>query len=234
MKRVDGIYGCFYIAFFIVVCVAVFLDKWLLIYTKPIVTLSLTIVYITYVEKVNLLFPISMVLITAIDILTYIDFLFYFDIIAVLITVFYIVCVLQLRKFVAKEDIRIKKIISPPAIISIVLVFYLIYSITQLALPRVDNSIASVMLIIIGMLMFSAFSFIIYVGDRYEKSIYLFIAASCTLFVDALLAVNELYYYNRVFTVLINIAEISGIYFFASFFIETKPKNSILKEKKYF
>ncbi len=82
--------------------------------------------------------------------------------------------------------------------------------------------------------MFSAFSFIIYVTDRYEKSLYLFIAASCTLFVDALLAVNELYFYSRVFTVLINIAEISGIYFFASFFIETKLKDPASKEESFF
>ncbi|GAA4274645.1 hypothetical protein GCM10022258_39410 [Aquimarina gracilis] len=119
-------------------------------------------------------------------------------------------------------------------IIGVVLVFYVLYSIVQLTLPRVDNSIEYVVFIVISMLAFSAFSFIIYVSDRYEKTLYLFIAASCTIFVDALLAINELYYYNRVFTVLVNIAEVFGLYFFASFFIETEPKNSTLKEDSFF
>ncbi|MEB3345549.1 hypothetical protein U6A24_08770 [Aquimarina gracilis] len=127
-----------------------------------------------------------------------------------------------------------KKLMSSPMIIGVVLVFYVLYSIVQLTLPRVDNSIEYVVFIVISMLAFSAFSFIIYVSDRYEKTLYLFIAASCTIFVDALLAINELYYYNRVFTVLVNIAEVFGLYFFASFFIETEPKNSTLKEDSFF
>lgn len=234
MKKLSITYWGFYIAFFIVICAAIFLDKWVLVYVKPLATLSLTILYLKSVKKIDVLFPASMIVILVTDFFTYVDFLKYFNVIAILITTFYILCILLLRRFIIKEDVKPKKIISAPLIISVVLIFYLIFSITQLTLPTISDSLGYVMLIVLSMLAFSAFCFVIYVADRYEKSMYLFIAASCTLFVDALLAVNELYFYNRAFTVLINIAEILGIYFFAGFFIETKLKDDNHISKKYF
>ncbi len=101
-------------------------------------------------------------------------------------------------------------------------------------MPKVEGSLGSVAMIVVSLLLFVIASFFIYVADRYEKSIYLFIAACCTLFVDALLAINELYYYTRVFTVLINIAEIAGLYFFTFFLIEAKLIDEKTSKEKYF
>ncbi len=214
--------------------VAVFFDKWLLIYVKPVVPVSLVLLYMNYVKKVNPLFPICMAVITATDVFIYIDFIKYYDIIAILISVFYALCILQLKRFISKEDIKLKVFISPPAMIGTILIAYLIFSISELALPKLRDSIGTMVLIIASLLFFSAVSFFIYLADKHEKSIYLFIAACCTLFVDALLAVSELYYYKTIFTVLINIAEIVGVYFFTLFFLETKPIDAKSSLEKYF
>ncbi|WP_160114517.1 hypothetical protein [Aquimarina sp. AU474] len=177
---------------------------------------------------------ISIFLILTTDIFIYIDFLKYYDIIAVLITLFYFFCILSLKKYIIRADIVLSKLASPPVIISVILIGYLIFSITELVLPKIRDSVGAIVMIVISLVGFSGVSFFIYVADRYEKSIYLFVAACCTLFVDALLAINELYYYNRVFTTLINIAEIAGVYFFTSFFIETKEITNRSTEKEYF
>ncbi len=234
MKKINITYLLFYCAFAIVVFIAIFLDKWLLVYSKPIVPMSLIVLYLVHVKKVNLLFPLSMLVIAITDIFNYIDFIRYYDSIALLISSFYVLCIFLLRDYIVKDDIKLNRIVSLPVVVSTILITYLIYTITELALPKVGNSLGSVAIIVISVLLFVAVSFFIYVADRYEKSIYLFIAACCTLFVDALLAINELYYYTRVFTILINIAEIAGLYFFTSFFIETKNRDMELKEEVYF
>lgn len=164
-----------------------------------------------------------MLVIAITDVFIYLDFVKYYTVIAVLIFTFYGVCSLLLKDFISKKDIKLKVFASPPVIVSMFLIGYLIFSITDLVLPKIINSIGAMNLIITGLLLFVTICFFIYVSDRYKKSIYLFIAACCTLFVDALLAINELYYYSREFTILINGVEILGLYFFTKFFIDTKP-----------
>lgn len=233
MKKINITYLLTYFAFLIVICVAVFFDKWVLIYVKPIVPISLVLLYQRFVKKTNLLFPLSMLVIATTDVFVYLDFVKYFSIIAILIALFYMLCLLLLKNFISIQEIKLNRLTSPPVIVSTLLIGYLIFSITELVLPKIINSIGSIVLIIVSLLLFVTVCFFIYVANRYEKSIYLFIASCCTLFVDAFLAINELYYYSRLFTTLINIVEIAGIYFFTIFFVETKLVKKKRLEDKY-
>ncbi|PKV52129.1 hypothetical protein ATE84_4231 [Aquimarina sp. MAR_2010_214] len=232
MKKINITYLLTYFAFLIVICVAIFFDKWLLIYVKPIVPVSLILLYQRFAKKTNFLFPLSMLVIAVTDVFVYLDFMKYFSVIAILIASFYTLCLLLLKDFISIQEIKLNKLISPPAIVGVLLIGYLIFAITGLVLPKIINSIESIILIILSLLLFVTVCFFIYVANRYEKSIYLFIASCCTLFVDAFLAINELYYYSRSFTTLINIVEIAGIYFFTIFLVETKlVKKERLKDK---
>jgi len=222
-----------YIAFVLVVVVAAFFEKSMLIYVKPIAIVAIMVLYVTSVSGNKILFPLSMIIIIANDSLVLIDFLKYFKVITILISTFYFLCILQLRKYIAREDLKTDRLLSYPALIGMALVFYLIYSIAQLTLPTLDGLLNYVLVIIFGVLAFSTPCFIVYISDRYKNSIYLFVAASCSILVDMLLAINEFFYYDRVFTVLINMGEIIGIYFFASFFIETQLKQ-MSDNKPYF
>ncbi len=233
MKKINITYLFTYFTFLIVICVAIFFDKWVLIYVKPIVPISLIFLYQRFVKKTNLLFPLSMLVIAATDVFVYLDFVKYFSTIAILIALFYALCLLLLKNFISIQEIKLNKLMSPQAIVSILLIGYLIFSITRLVLPKIINSVESVLLIIVSLLLFVTVCFFIYVANRYEKSIYLFIASCCTLFVDAFLAINELYFYSRLFTTLINIVEIAGIYFFTIFFVETKLVKKKRLEDKY-
>ncbi|MEW7290449.1 hypothetical protein [Aquimarina sp. 2304DJ70-9] len=189
--------------------------------------------YLQSVEKVNVLFPLSMIAITVTNIFVYIDFVKYYDVIAFLITIYYLLSVFLLKRFIKKDDIRLHALISPQSIIGIVLIIYLILSISEIALPAINSSLIGVVVVLLSMLLFFVVSFFIYVSNRYEKSIYVFISACCALFVNALLGINELYYYSKVFTVLINIAEILSLYFFTRFFVETKLIDTKVSKGKY-
>ncbi|GAA4274647.1 hypothetical protein GCM10022258_39430 [Aquimarina gracilis] len=108
------------------------------------------------------------------------------------------------------------------------------FAISELALPQIKDSVVVVVIVVASMILFVVTSFFIYLANRYEKVIFLFIAACCALFINGLLGLNELYYYNKIFTVLINIAEGIGVYFFTRFFIEAKPVNNDFLNEKYF
>ena len=233
LKIKSPTYLFFYISFLLVICSAIFFDKLLLVYVKPVVQLALILLYLKNVEKVKLLFPVCMLAVLVTNIFVYLDFLKYFDFIVFFVSVYYVGGIFLLKKYIVKKDISIKKIVSPPVLVSTLLIGYLIFNIAQLVLPKVGTSIISTLLITIGALLFSVVCFIVYLADRFEKSIYLFVTASCTIFIDSLLAINEIYYYTRVFTVIINIAEIIGLYFLTSFFVETRKKNLILKEENF-
>ncbi len=233
MKKINVTYILIYFAFFIVICVTIFFDKWILIYVKPIVPILLIFLYQSLVKKTNFLFPISMLVIAVTDVFVYLDFVTYFPVIAILIALFYILCIFLLKNFISIKDIKLNRLISPQVIVSVLLIGYLVFSITGLVLPKIINFIGSIILIIVSLLLFATVCFFIYVANRYEKSIYLFIASCCTLFVDAFIAINELYYYSRLFTTLINIVEITGLYFFTIFFVETKLVKKKRLEDKY-
>jgi len=234
LKSVNITYALFYISFLTVLVVAVFLEKKYLLYVKPLATVSLIVLYLDQAKTKNVFVIISLVVIMATDTFTYIDFEGYFERIASLITVFYSFCVLALRGYLSEEEVNPAKLVSVPVIISAILISYLIYTITEMVFPKIEDSIVFVVMIVIGLVTFFLICFFIYVADRFEKSIFLFVAGCCTMFVDALLAVNELYYYTTVFTVLINFAEILGLYFFIRFFIQAEPKDMQSLSKEYF
>ncbi|KZS41813.1 hypothetical protein AWE51_20685 [Aquimarina aggregata] len=215
-------------------CSAIFLDKSSLIYTKPFVQIALIVLYLTEVKRINFLFPIMMLAVLVLDVFIYIDFVKYLNLITALVLVYYLGGVLMLKQYISKEDIKVSKLVSLPVLVSVAFVSYLIYAIAELALPRAKDSIGAILLIATGALVFSMANFIVYMVDRYEKSIYLFVTACCTLFIDGLLAINEMYYYAKVFTILINLVEITGLYFLTSFFIETKLIETKSSKGKYF
>ncbi len=234
MKNPNFTYIFFYSSFLVVIIVAMFFNEGLLLYFKPMIPLSLILLYVNSVKKINFLFPVSLLVLAITNIFVSLDFVRYYDVIAILITSYYLLCVFLSREFISKQDIKLNKLTSPPVVISIILIVYVMFSIAELALPKIKDSLAGVISALISMLLFSAISFFIYLSDKYEKAIFLFVAACCTLVVNALLGINELYYYSRIFTVLINIVETLGIYFFTRFLLETKPVNKEFLKEKYF
>ena len=159
MRKADTTYLIFYIAYLIVVCVSAFFDKKLLVYIKPIVSVSLIYLYLKFVKEKRVLFLLCMLVIAATDVFIYLDFVKYYNVISVLIFTFYGLCSFLLKDFISKKDINIKVFASPTVIVSVFLIGYLIFSITDLILPKIINSIGAMILIIIGLLLFVSICF---------------------------------------------------------------------------
>lgn len=226
-------YGIFYSCFVLVIFVAMFFEASYLVYVKPSIPISLILVSIFGSEKMNLYYIISMVILMVNDTFVYLNFKEYFDLVAVCIITFYLLCMLLLRKFIALKDLQIKKIITFPIITSGLLMGYLIVSISQLVLPSLMESIVSFFAILIALLSFALTCFLIYIIDRYKGNVRLFASANCCLFVNALLLINHFYYHTRIFTVLVNVAEIAGLYFFLRFLMEAKQGEMIDEKNQY-
>ncbi|MFD2561773.1 hypothetical protein [Aquimarina rubra] len=182
----------------------------------------------------NIYYLMSMLVLIFNDTLIYLDFAKYFDLVAVTIIFFYSLCVVLLKNYITIADIQIKKLVTFPILISLVLISYLIFSISQLVLPNLIDSVVSFFMILIVLLIFVATCFFIYIIDKFQGNFRLFISASCCLFVSALLLINFFYYHTRVFTTLINVAEIAGLYFFLRFLMEAKPIDTEFENEKYF
>lgn len=168
-----------------------------------------------------------------IDVFVCMGFVKYYTIIAILLALYYAIGTFLLRHFVHKQDFKINKV-TPSVMVGGILVGYLVYSISELVLPKLIDQIGFMLLILISLLQFVTVCFFIYITERYEKAICLFVAACCTLFVDAIVPINELYYYNKMFVPLLTITEIGGVYSLTIFFMTAKPINGKIVEDKYF
>jgi len=235
LKGVKGTYLLFYLSFLIVVLVAVFCEMLHLVYVKPLVPISLGVIGLMYLQRsLRFYFTLSMLTIMVNDTLVYWDFGKYFNQVAITIIIFYFFCLLLLKNYISLKDINLKKFLSFPIMISVILIGYLTFEISVLVLPNLQDSIVAFFLILIVLFFFVGTCFFIYIIDEFQGNFRLFITASCCLFVTALLLINNFYYYDRIFTVLINIAEVIGLYFFVNFFLYAKPIDSEHKEENYF
>ncbi|SEM12024.1 hypothetical protein SAMN04487910_4168 [Aquimarina amphilecti] len=222
MRFVKLSYALFYFSYIVVIIVALFFDRIHLIYVKPLVPISLIFIYVINSKSVNFFFIISMIVIAVNDTLVYIDFDKYFDIVGLLIVSFYLINVFLLRNYISLKDIKFKEFVSFPIIISFVLISYLIFSVSQLVIPVLVDSIFTFFMILLVLLFFVGTCFFIYIIDKYKGNFKLFVSASCCLFVNALLLISHFYYYAREFTILANLAEIAGLYFFLKFLIDAR------------
>ncbi len=235
LKGIKGTYLLFYLSFLVVVLVAVFCEKLHLVYVKPLVPMSLGLIGLIYLKRsLKFYFILSMLVIMVNDTFVYCDFGKYFHQVAVAIITFYFFCMMLLKNYISLKDINLKKLFTFPIMISFILIGYLTFEISTLVLPKLQDYIVSFFLILIALLIFVSTCFFIYLIDEFHGNFRLFITASCCLFVTALLLINDFYYYNRIFTVLINIVEIIGLYFFTKFLLDVKPIDSEYKEGNYF
>lgn len=233
LKRNPLPYLIFYLCFGIVLLTAAFFPKETLIYIKPLSIISITGVYVKNSTKINPWYVISMIVVMINDTFVYINFKSHFNTVAILITIYYSLCAFLLKKYVSVKDLKIINVFSFPIIISALLVVYLIFSITELVLPHLKNSLFYLVIILISLLFFTGLCFLIYIRDRYTQNFMLFASACCCLFVNALLPINELFFYNRVFTIFLNVGEIFGIFFFMKFLIDSKPTETVDEVEKY-
>ena len=228
MKKINLFKTLFYIQLIVLLIVILFLDESYLVLQKILSLITITVIYVLgNPRKNNYFYLFSMLVMMVNDTLILLDFSSYFPIIASLGTIYFSLSILVVKRFLEEKDILFSKLYSFPIIVGILLMGYLIYSITDLVLPYVENSILFLGLFVISLLIFIILCFMIYLADRFTGNLMLFIAASCCLIVNALLPINYFVFQTKVFVLLIHILELLGFYFFTLFLIESKEKKDM-------
>ena len=228
VKKINLFKTLFYIQLIVLLIVILFLDESYLVFQKILSLITITVIYVLgNPRKNNYFYLFSMLVMMVNDTLILLDFSSYFPIITSLGTIYFSLSILVVKRFLEEKDILFSKLYSFPIIVGILLMGYLIYSITDLVLPYVENSILFLGLFVISLLIFIILCFMIYLADRFTGNLMLFIAASCCLIVNALLPINYFVFQTKVFVLLIHILELLGFYFFTLFLIESKEKKDM-------
>lgn len=214
------------------ILVSVFMDKDNLVYILPVAVLAIGVKHVMLrKKKYSKLYCIVILLIASSDVFSFVDFQEYFVTISTLTTLALFLTSVILLKYIDK--IKLHPFKSPSTIIGVCFVGYIIYAVLELLIDYIpENSIFYIFLCASALLVFTGVVAIIYTNDNYTNGVNLFISVIFTFFQIALSPINELFYYNRTFTVLIVICHLLSIYMFMTFISKTKkadPKDH--KEK---
>ncbi|SEK55677.1 hypothetical protein SAMN04487910_0811 [Aquimarina amphilecti] len=233
MKNIKLTNILFYLAFSVVIIIAVFFDRKYLAYALPLTIFSIGTMYLCSVKKINFWYILSLVPMIFCDVLIYTDFRINFSVICILTSLYFIFCTVALRKYLLVKAIKRSTFLSVPILISSALVVYLIYSISQLLFDMVKDAIPEVIVCLFSSTMYILVAYLIYMQDTYKDGLKLIIVSCLCIFIVSLLPINELFYFNNIFTVLINIAHVLSLYIFMEFLLNTAPDKIINKSEKY-
>ncbi len=207
-------------------------ERQMVIFCKPFVVLSLCFIYIVKTEKINFLVLFTMLLVMVSEILTMRDFSGYFGIIVIFLSIHYSVNMIILWKSLQKVKIKLKKIFTVQLMITMILITYVVLSVSELITPAVHEHMVFLNVLIICFVLFIGLCYYIYLNSRTVISYSLMVAASCFLISNILTALDKLYISIDVFTVMSNLLQISGEFFLIKFFLE--QHKLVSNEEDYF
>ncbi|WP_109301050.1 hypothetical protein [Aquimarina sp. AU474] len=233
MKNLHAPKVMFYLCYLIVIVISTFFDKSYLKIILPITLLALIIYYIKDSPRINMFFILSIIALMVNDFLLYTDMISNFSKICILISSYLVFTSLSLKSYVVQTKQHWSKIISASLLISLALIIYLIFSISELVLHRLPGAIPYIVMAVIPLLVYIAISYYIYISDVYVSGIRLLISACLCIFIITLAPINELFYSSRVFIIFNTTGHILGLYLFMKFLMETDPAVVPDKVPKY-
>ncbi len=233
MKNLHAPKVMFYVCYLIVIIVSAFFDKSYLKIILPITLFVLILNYFKDSPRINIFFILSIVALMITDFLLYTDMISNFSKICILISVYLVFTSISLKSYIVQTKQHWSKLISVSLLISLALIVYLIFSISELVLHRLPGAIPYIILAVVSLLIYIAVSYYIYISDVYASGIKLLIAACLCIFIITLAPINELFYSSRAFIIFNTTGHILGLYLFMKFLIETDPAVVAPKVPKY-
>ncbi len=228
MKEFNPVAYLLYASCFIVVISSLFFDSYYLSIILPISLLFLLLTYLYEVVKrkdlkMNFFFVSTIPCLMISDYLIYIGFKDYFSHICICIILYALFSSLALKEYFTSITFRWKRTSTVSLVISLGLLGYLIFSISDLILEFLPNAIPYIASTTLALLLYLGISYYIYISDVYNSGIKLLMSAFLCQFVVGFTVVNELFLLNN-FCTLFNVsAHILGIYIFMRFLVEQNP-----------
>ncbi len=224
-------YWLFYFTGLLTLLASIF-NSSMIIYFKPPVIIALGLLYIANAEHKNYLVLISLLLSLVCEVLFLRDYLGNFEILNILLSIYYALNIFILWKSLQLIKISLKKVFTLQLVISMVLIAYVLFSVAQLILPRVNNHVLVLVMLIFCFALFIGVCYYIYLNSKTVVSYSLMVAASCFLIVNIVAALNRLYVSIDIFFVITTLLQIFGQFFLIKFFME--QHKLVANEEDYF
>ena len=192
----------FFVASFVALIVAMFFEKFSLIYAQPFTVLTILIIYFTEKkEKTSVLYILSQLIGLAGGILLILGMRYHLEAVSVLFSLFYIIYLrlMYVRNKMKKAELRTYFYVTIIAIP----VLYIYYNV----ILTISSELKDVV-IYFSFLMFFMLSYIItalyyYLKDKSPANLWMLIAACNLGFMNIIIGLNELYMYETIFTVIV-------------------------------
>ncbi len=221
MKLTKPTHIAFLITACITVLVAMFLDKFCLIYVQPFTVLTILIIYFTEKkDPTSVLYILSQIIGLVGGILLILGMRDHLKAVSVLFSLFYIIYLrlMYVRNVMKKTEVKIYFyvfLISLP-------VLYLYYNVIQ----TISSELTEVA-IYFGFLMFFMLSYIFtalyyYLKDKTQSNLWMLTAAINFGFMNIIIGVNELYMYETAFTVIVVLCSLFIQFFVLKFMVHDK------------
>ncbi len=219
----------FYISFFASVAVGISSNKRDLIYVVPFVFISILLKYISFVkEKVNLFFVFSIFFGLISNVLSFYNFIDYYFWIVLATSVYLILFTLIIKSY--SNKVNLKSIRSISVLLGIFIFSYTIFAVLELIFDFIPKNMLFITLLCVLCLIIYTLTFaMIYIKDKYNNAIILLTSGIFTFFQVCLSSINELFLYNKTFTVLIVICNVMSFYLFMVFISENKVTDNRIK-----
>lgn len=226
IKKARGFDLLFFLSFFLSIIVSIMMDQSRLLFILPIVIGTIILKYLSYKNiVVSKLFILAALLLITSDILSLLNFFNNFIWISILTSSYLICLVIILRKYLSSA--KIKSLFSASLIIGVLLVTYIIYAVLDLLINNISNLLFIYTVLVALCLFIYAITFaMVYISDKYTNGPVLLASGIFNIFQMTLSSINEFFFYNRTFTVVIVICHILSLYLFMKFIAEAKIARS--------
>ncbi|KAB8153693.1 hypothetical protein EZY14_010735 [Kordia sp. TARA_039_SRF] len=197
----------FVIASAITILVAIFLEKFYLIYVQPFTVLTILIIYFTEKkEPTSVLYILSQIIGLIGGILLILGMRDYLKAVSVLFSLFYIIYLrlMYVRNEMSKPEVRTYIYL----ILLSVPILYIYYVLIKTISSELKNVVIYFSCLMFFMLSYIFTALYYYLKDKKSTNLWMLIAAMNLGFMNILIGLNELYMYETIFTVIITFCSV--------------------------
>ncbi|MEP3836892.1 MAG: hypothetical protein ABJM36_04560 [Algibacter sp.] len=198
------------------------MERKMLLYTSPVVIVTMLLKYINLTKyKADPLFLLALIAIFCVNFISFYGYSNYFRTLTLLTCSYLLLYCLILKKYIVKSKYSISVSVS----IGSLLVVYIIYSVVTLLMDYIQRSNLFYMILCAScLLIYTLVIAKIYVKNNYQHGTLLLASGILSIFHIGLSPINEYFFYNKTFTILIIISHFVSVYLFMMFITETTPK----------
>lgn len=229
MNITKPIYVAFIGISIITLLVAIFMEKVMLLYVQPLTVIAITIIYFSEKkDPVNILYLLSQAIFIAGSILLILGMRYYVKEVSILFSFFYVIYLRLMYKRNFKKKATVEKRTYIYLVLYSLPVLYIYYYVIRTIYAEVEH-----VALYFGILVFSMLSYVFtaiyyYIKDKTPSNLWMLIAAVNLGFMNIIIALNELYMYDTIFTIISVFCSLCMQFFVLKFMLDDDENGDLL------